>query len=195
MLGSQRTGVIQLDRRGRVAAANDAALELLRREDGLSDGDGFLRAVVPAEDAELSRLLAQALPCAGGVGASGSMLVSRPRTRTRLELHVSPADPGRPEERSSRMGTLALVVDPTRRGAIHVGRVAAILGLTPAEPAWMGRQQPRSGRRAALLQVVPGPTPARTSSSFLVLRDPGSMARPVADAKGEASPGVEEARE
>ncbi|MCY4076509.1 MAG: LuxR C-terminal-related transcriptional regulator [Acidobacteria bacterium] len=135
MLGSRRTGVIQLDRRGRVAAANDAALELLRREDGLSDGDGFLRAVVPAEDAELSRLLAQALPFAGGVGASGSMLVSRPRTRTRLELHVSPVDPGRPEERSSRMGALALVVDPARRGAIDVGRVAAILGLTPAESA------------------------------------------------------------
>ena len=133
LLGSRRTGVIQLDRRGRVAAANEVALELLRRKDGLSDGDGFLRAVVPAEDAELSRLLAQALPFAGAVGVSGSMRVSRPRIRPRLELHISPVDPGRPEERSSRMGALVLVVDPTRRGAIHVGRVAAILGLTPAE--------------------------------------------------------------
>ena len=133
LLGSRRTGVIQLDRRGRVAAANDAALEFLRRKDGLSDGDGFLRAVVPAEDAELSGLLAQALPFRGAVGASGSMLVSRPRTGPRLELHVSPMDPGRPEERSSRKGALVLVVDPTRRGAIHVGRVGAVLGLTPAE--------------------------------------------------------------
>ena len=133
LLGSLRTGVIQLDRRGRVAAANDVALELLRKNDGLSDRDGVLRAVVPAEDAKLSRLLAQALPFRGGVGVSGSMLVSRPRTSLRLELHVSPVDPGRPEERSSRMGALVLAVDPTRRGAMHVGRVGAILGLTPAE--------------------------------------------------------------
>lgn len=142
LLGSRRTGVVQLDRRGRVAAANDVALELLRRKDGLSDRDGFLRAVVPAEDAELSRLLAQALPFAGGVGVSGSMRVSRPRTSLRLELHVSPVDPGRPEERSSRMGALALVVDPARRGAIHVGRVGTVLGLTPAESqvaVWLAR--------------------------------------------------------
>lgn len=31
------------------------------------------------------------------------------------------------------MGALVLVVDPARRGAIHVDRVGAILGLTPAE--------------------------------------------------------------
>ena len=134
LLGSRRTGVIQLDRRGRVAAANEVAQEFLRKNDGLSDGDGFLRTVVPAEDAELSRLLAQALPFAGGVGVSGSMLVSRPRTRLRLEMHVSPVDPGRPEERSSLLGALVLVVDPTRRSrAIHADRVGAILGLTPAE--------------------------------------------------------------
>ena len=132
LLGNLRTGVIQLDRRGRVVAANEVALELLRRNDGLSDRDGVLRAVVPSEDAELSRLLAQALPFAGGVGVSGSMRVSRPRTSLRLALHVSPVDPGR-SERSSLLGALVLVVDPTRRGAIPAGWVEAILGLTPAE--------------------------------------------------------------
>ena len=133
LLGSRSTGVIQLDRRGRVTAANDAALELLRRNDGLSDRGGVLRAVVSAEDAELSKLLARALPFADGVGVSGSMLVSRARTSLRLELHVNPVESRPPEERSSRMGALVLVVDPARRGAIDVGRVAAGLGLTPAE--------------------------------------------------------------
>ena len=133
LLGNLRTGVIQLDRRGRVVAANEVALELLRRNDGLSDRDGVLRTVVPSEDAELLRLLAQALPFAGGVGVSGSMRVRRPRTSLRLALHVNPVDPGRSEERSSLLGALVLVVDPTRRGAIPAGWVEAIFGLTPAE--------------------------------------------------------------
>ena len=133
LLGSRRTGAVQLDRRGRVAAANDVALDLLRKNDGLSDLGGVQRAVVPAENAELSRLSAQAVPFAGGVGVSRSMLVSRPPTSLRLELHVSPVDLGRPEERSSRMGALVLAIDLTRGGAILVGRVGAILGLTPAE--------------------------------------------------------------
>ena len=88
---------------------------------------------MPAEDAKLARLLAQALPFVRRVGVSGSMLVSRPRTRPRLKVHISPVDEGRPEERSSRMGAPVLAVDPTRCGAIHVGRVGAVLGLTPAE--------------------------------------------------------------
>lgn len=134
LLGSQTTGVIELDRRGRVASANDVARALLRKRDGLSDGKGHLHAITPAEDAELSTLLARALPFpGGGPRVSGSMRVSPRRVLPRLVVHVSPVDSGRPEVESSRVGAVVLVVDPARRAALEPGRVGALLGLTPAE--------------------------------------------------------------
>ena len=95
LLDNARTGVIQLDRRARVVAANDRAHELLRKGDGLSDQNGFLCASMSADDAELQRLLAQALPFLGGQGVSGSMRVRRPHSLPRLVVHVSPRERGR----------------------------------------------------------------------------------------------------
>ncbi|MCY4028729.1 MAG: LuxR C-terminal-related transcriptional regulator [Acidobacteria bacterium] len=134
LLGSLTTGVIELDRRGRVTAANDIARALLRERDGLSHRKGRLRARTSAEDVALSRLLARALPFpGGGPSASGSMRVSRRRGLPRLVVHVSPVYPGRPEVESSLVGAVVLVVDPVRRTALEPGRVGAMLGLTPAE--------------------------------------------------------------
>ena len=45
LLDSERIGVVQLDRGGRVLAANGPALGILRRGDGLVDRDGVLDAV------------------------------------------------------------------------------------------------------------------------------------------------------
>ena len=78
LLGNARTGVIQLDRGGRVVEANDRALELLRRRDGLSDRHGTLRAASPEDDRGLRELLSRALPRFPGPCASGSMMVRRP---------------------------------------------------------------------------------------------------------------------
>ncbi len=133
LLDNVRTGVIQLDRRARVVAANDRARELLRKGDGLSDQNGFLCASMPADDAELQRLLAQALPSLGGQGVSGSMMVRRPHSLPRLVVHVSPVNEGGLDLRQSRVGALLLVVDPTRRTDIDPDRVGDLLGLTPAE--------------------------------------------------------------
>ena len=47
LLATTGLGVIQLDRRGRIAAANDRALDLLRTGDGLVDQDGVLGAEGP----------------------------------------------------------------------------------------------------------------------------------------------------
>ena len=94
LLGSTRSGVIQLDRRGRIVAANDPARDLLRRGDGLSDQSGSLHARAPAEDAALQALLVRALPRCGGQGAGGSMLVRRGLGRPPLVLHVSPVGEG-----------------------------------------------------------------------------------------------------
>ena len=133
LLDNVRAGVIQLDRRARVTAANDRARAMLRRSDGLRDEDGHLRASLPEEDAALQKLLARALPFLGGPVVGGSMVVSRPETLSRLVLHVSPvhdagADPGQ-----SRIGAVVLAVDPADRTGIDAERVGEVLGLTRAE--------------------------------------------------------------
>ena len=94
LIDTIRSGVIQLDRRGRIVAANDPARDLLRRGDGLSDQGGSLHARAPADDAALQALLARALPGFGGQGAGGSMMVRRARDLPGLVLHVSPVGEG-----------------------------------------------------------------------------------------------------
>lgn len=133
LLDNVRTGVVQLDRRGQVMAANDRARDILRRGDGLSDRSGLLQATLPAEDTRLQGLLARALPFPGGPGAGGSMMVSRAQTLQRLILHVSPVNGDGPDTRSSRVGALVLVIDPANRNGVDADRVGTLLGLTPAE--------------------------------------------------------------
>ncbi len=135
LLASPRFGVIHLDRRGRIMTANDRALEILRQGDGLADKDGFLQTRVPEGDAELSRLLARALPPFGMQGSAGSMMVTRPFSPSRapLALHVTPVGEGYPYFRTSRCGAIVLLVDPASPIRIDPTRVETALGLTPAE--------------------------------------------------------------
>ena len=135
LLGNARTGVIQLDRGGRVVEANDRALELLRRRDGLSDRHGTLRAASPEDDRGLRELLSRALPRFPGPGASGSMMVRRPSLLPRLAVHVKPVTNGEADHRSRRVAALVLVVDPVDRARVDPGLVQAALGLTPAQAA------------------------------------------------------------
>ena len=142
LLEGDRIGAVQLDRGGRVLAANGQALEILRRGDGLVDRDGTLDAVLPADRTRLRRLLGQALPELWGEGApsGGSMTVQRPPGRSRLGLHVMPVGDAAADFGARRVAALVLVVDPARRPRINAQRVAVTLGLTPSE-----------GRMAALL--------------------------------------------
>ena len=59
LLDNTRLGVIHLDRRGRIVAANDRAGGLLQQGDGLADRAGYLRACTFAENVGLQRLLAR----------------------------------------------------------------------------------------------------------------------------------------
>ena len=133
MLDSSAAGVVQLDRRGRIVEANDRARSLLRRGDGLLDRNGSLDARAPADNAELQRLLARALPRFGGQGVGGSMTVGRTLDLPRLVLHVSPVDDGEGDMRAKRVAALALIVDPGSRTRIDPDLVAATLELTPME--------------------------------------------------------------
>ena len=123
LLDNDRIGVVELDRDGRVLAANGPALEILRSGDGLLDRDGALDASLPADRSRLRRLLRRALPDLWGAAPSGgSMTVQRPSGRLRLGLHVSPVGAGAADFGGRRVAVLVLVVDPGapsahRRGA------------------------------------------------------------------------------
>ena len=133
LIDTIRSGVIQLDKHGRIVAANDPARDLLRRGDGLSDQGGSLHARAPADDAALQALLASALPGFGSQGAGGSILVRRGLGLPPLVLHVSPVGAGGTEVDTEHVAALVLVVDPASRTRIDPALVAATLGLTPME--------------------------------------------------------------
>ena len=132
-LDTAQTGVIQLDRHGRIVAVNDRARDTLRRGDGLLDRGGFLRARSSIDDADLQGLLARALPRTGGQGSSGSMAVRRSPGLLRLVLHISPAGNARAVFHVRGVAALVLLVDPENRRKTDAGLVSATLGLTPAE--------------------------------------------------------------
>ena len=141
LLDNRRIGVVQLDRGGRVLAANAPARFILRRGDGLVDRDGALDARLPSDRSRLRRLLARALPRLWGKPPSGgSMTVERPSGRAQLALHVGPVGDATVDFGGRRVAALVLVVDPARRPRIDPVRVAQGLGLTPSQ-----------GRVAALL--------------------------------------------
>ena len=52
LLDNTRTGIVQLDWRGRIVEINDRALDILRRRDGLFDQNGRLSAWLPGDNAQ-----------------------------------------------------------------------------------------------------------------------------------------------
>ena len=133
LLQNTKCGLVQLDPRGRILAANEPAHDLLRRGDGLVDRRGLLSAVFADDDDALQALLARALPRFGGPGESGSITVRRRAVSPRLVLHASPVGGAGLDARAGRVAALVLVVDPAMRGIVDPGVVGTVLGLTPAE--------------------------------------------------------------
>ena len=133
LLENARAGVIQLGRHGRVLAANDRALALIRKGDVLSVEDGTLRASSPEDDAVLQGLVARALAPRGVPGAGGSMVVRRARRAPSMALHVIPVQSPTNDFRTSRVAALVLAVEPRRHARIDRRVLTERLGLTPAE--------------------------------------------------------------
>ena len=133
LLDHGSAGVVQLDRRGRIVAANDSARELLGRNDGLSDDGGELQAASSQDDSTLKALLAGALPRFGEQAASGSMTVRRMPPMPGFALHVKPVVGREVDYRSRHVAALVLIADPVSRARIDPEVVEAVLGLTPTE--------------------------------------------------------------
>ena len=93
LLDNPRIGVLHLDRRGQILEVNDCARRLLRRGDGVWDRDGRLRARAAADQVRLDRLVGAALPAAGAVAVSGSMMLRRSPAVPPFVVHVKPVGP------------------------------------------------------------------------------------------------------
>ena len=128
LLGNRRSGIIQLDRRGRILEANDRARDILLKRDGLCDEKGVLAAGHHGENAELQRLLAQALPPYGVQGTGGSMKITRRKARAPLVLEIHPVREMGMDFGAWQVGVLVLVVDPAARPLVDPDLAAAVLG-------------------------------------------------------------------
>ena len=133
LLDTTGLGIVQLDGRGRIVAANDHARGLLRTGDGLFDEGGFLYARTSKDNAELQGLLTRALPPFGAQGAGGFTKVRRSSFLTPLVLHVHPVGRQETDLRAWPVAALVLVVDPASKTRIDPAVAAAALGLTGME--------------------------------------------------------------
>ena len=133
LLENARCGIIQLDWRGRIVAVNGLAGTLLARADGLTDAEGYLRALAPRADATLQKLIARALPRSSAPSAGGSMRVVRERVAPRLLVHVSPVSTPPDAMRPIEVAALVLVVDPAWRAPVDPALLASALGFTATQ--------------------------------------------------------------
>ena len=133
MLGSAAIGVVQLSREGRIREANDCARDILQGNRGLSDEGGFLRAKLHKDDANLKRVLADALPISEDPPRGGSLTVERPPDLPPLMVHVHPVSADWAGFGAAHSGALVMIVSPQDQLAIDPYAVAATLGLTLSE--------------------------------------------------------------
>ena len=133
LLDDTNLGMVQLDGRGRIVAANDPALKVLRTGRGLCSRGGFLNATTPEDNEELQGMLGRALPRFGAQGVGGSTMVNRGPSRRPLVLHVNPLAGRDTGLRAWPVAALVLVVNPASRIRMDPAVVSAVLGLTAME--------------------------------------------------------------
>ena len=133
LLENVRVGVIHLDPRGRVLEANDRALAVLRRGDGLSVRDGCLGAWLPADDARLQNLLAGALPRFGGSAAAGSMVIRRAGNSQKVVLCINPLECQGLDFGAPHLAAVVLLAEVGIRPKLDAKLAAQVMGLTAAE--------------------------------------------------------------
>ena len=133
LLDATGVGIVHLDARGRILAANDTARSLLRSGDALCDKGGFLFAKHPSVDDSLQALLARALPSFGNQAEAGSLALERSPPLPPIVLHVNPL--WQPEAWSPGWPVAAVVVlaDRARGTRVDPDLAENVLGFTPTE--------------------------------------------------------------
>ena len=133
LLDTPRMGVIHLDRRGRLIAANDRARNILRHGDGLADREGTLRPQASADRTHFERLVGRALPTSAAPAVSGSMRLRRSPELPPFVVHVKPVRIRQPDHGARHVAALLLIVEPGRQRRVDPDLVAKALDLTPGE--------------------------------------------------------------
>ena len=132
LLDADGLGIVQLDARGRIAAANDRARDLLRTGDGLFDENGVLFARNPKDNDGLQKLLGRTLPPFGARSVGGSMTARRPGALP-IVLHAHPVSRQEADFPAWPVAALVLLIDPATRGTVDPAVAAAALDLTRME--------------------------------------------------------------
>lgn len=131
------TGVLLLDRQGRVVRANRRAEMIVQAADGLSIARRQVRAAHEQDQRTLRRLIAGALRSADAIDAEpgGIMALRRPSGARPLQLLVTPlgAGAGALELLSHRQGVLIFVSDPETTPLPPIAALRALYALTPTQ--------------------------------------------------------------
>ena len=133
LLDNDRAGVVQLDRDGRILEANVRAREILRRNDGLYDQDGTLRARLSTHNARLQKLLAGALSPPSGQAAAGAMTIRGFGGARWVMLAINPVEAPPFDFGARRVAALVLLTELGGRPRLDARLVADVLRLTAAE--------------------------------------------------------------
>ena len=128
LLDTRRIGMLLLDRQGHIVEANDRARDLLARKEGLSVRESRLVGIPPADANHVAVLLDAA--CRERCG--GSLPIPRPR-RAPLVLYATPTEPIEVPPPVDRGVARILLAEPFAPPPVNPVRVAAALGLTPAQ--------------------------------------------------------------
>ena len=128
LLDTRRIGMVLLDCHGRIVEANDRARALLAWNEGLAVRQGRLVGVPPTDAHGVAVLLDAA--CRERRG--GSMPITRLH-QAPLVLYAAPTDPTEVPPPVDRCVARILLAEPFAAPQVNPHRVAAALGLTPAQ--------------------------------------------------------------
>ncbi len=129
------TGVVLLDQIGRVVHANKAVCAMAEAADGFTLGPGGIAGIRRQDDADLQRLIGQAVRTGAGRGfGSGGALTLPRRSGMRGYAVVVAPMAGRESPLSPLMPVACvLVTDPERKPVTPVAVLRTLYGLTPQE--------------------------------------------------------------
>ena len=128
-------GVVLLDRRGNLLAANRYAESLLRSADGLLSVQGSLITSAPRDGVLLRRLIeaVAARDPRRAEAAGGALVVRRPSGRMPYQVLVSPLAAPWLASAPRHAAVVLYVTDPERGPEADEAAICRYLGLTPAE--------------------------------------------------------------